>query len=86
MTIWVCISHVIFKTRKSCGFGYALVASISKQENHVNLGMCYLRHFQNRKIMQPWLVNSQFFEVLFGSCCCITEFLAIVLHVSDGSV
>ncbi len=35
----ICISHIIFKSRKSFQFGYALVASFSKQDNHANLGM-----------------------------------------------
>ncbi len=39
MPIQVCISSIIFKPGISCQFGYALVASISKQEHHANLGM-----------------------------------------------
>ncbi len=40
MPIWVWVSHVIFKTRKTCLFRYAKSC-----------------HFQNKNIIQPWLLT-----------------------------
>ena len=49
MPICVCVSRVIFKTGKSCQFGYALVASFSKQENHANLGYVLVTSFSKQE-------------------------------------
>ena len=54
-SIWVCISGVIFKTENSHQFGFALVASFSKQENCADSGMQKWRHFQNKKFASFWV-------------------------------
>jgi hypothetical protein len=40
LTLGMHYRGIIFKTGKLCQFGYAVVASFSKQDNCANLGMC----------------------------------------------
>jgi hypothetical protein len=49
MPILVGFSQVIFKTRKTCHFGYALVKSFSKQEYHATMVTYLSINFKTEK-------------------------------------
>jgi hypothetical protein len=54
MPIQVCVSRVIFKTEKTCQFGYALVTSFSKQEYHATMVTYLSINFKTGKNSKKW--------------------------------